>query len=44
MLDKFVLDPFCSVKETPAYICIRLPLDYVACARMVITRIYAVPW
>jgi len=28
MLDKFVLDPFCSVEETPTCIWIRLPLDY----------------
>ena len=28
MLDKFVLDPFRSVKGTPTCIWIRLPLDY----------------
>ena len=28
ILDTFMLDSFCSVKETPTLIWIRLPLDY----------------
>lgn len=30
MLEKFVLDSFCSVKENPTCIWIRLPLDYLS--------------